>query len=63
MSKPPLRPRNAGNLVHSARLSLKLTEKTVRDTQRTIEESRRLLDRPVYPYPPRRRPDPGKAGR
>lgn len=34
----------------SVRLSLKLAKQTVEQTKRTIEEARKLLDRPVYPY-------------
>ncbi|WP_046866265.1 hypothetical protein [Microvirga massiliensis] len=42
------RPNPLGSHDRSVRLSLKLTRKTVEETERLIEESRRLLARPVY---------------
>ena len=44
----------------SARQSLRLTKQTVQEVERAIEESRALLDRPVYPYDPRTVPKADK---
>ena len=43
----------------AVQLSLKLTQKTVEETERLVEASRKLLERPVYPFSPKRR-DPRK---
>jgi hypothetical protein len=48
------RPSLLGSHARAARLSLKLARKTVEDTEALVEESRKLLDRPVYPFSPER---------
>ncbi|WP_201829198.1 hypothetical protein [Microvirga zambiensis] len=37
-------------------LALKLSKKRVEDTKRIIEDSGKLIDRPVYPFDPRTAP-------
>jgi hypothetical protein len=44
----------------STRLALRLSKQRIKETQRLIEGSRKLLEQPVYPYDPRTVPKPDK---
>jgi hypothetical protein len=49
------RPNTDGPHSRSVRLSLKLAKQAVQETERVIERSRKVLDRPIHAHPPKRR--------